>query len=122
MLTKEMLTAMRNMYKKDGKTATKGSYNSGWSYGYAYALDYILDHWDEIYQAHRMESATEDAKEYLRDYIVNEHEYNLLILSNLPEKIARTFLDNYDPNVAASDQYDRAISQYDSMIEELLRN
>lgn len=97
-------------------------FGDGYNSGYAEALGFVLDHWDEIYQAHRMESATEDAKEYLRDYIVNEHEYSLIVLSNLPEKIARTFLDNYDPNVAASDQYDRAISQYDSMIEELLRN
>lgn len=122
MMTKEMLTAMRNMHKEDGKTAMEGSYHSGWSYGYAYALDYILDHWDDIYQEHRFESAVEDAKEYLRDYVVNEYEYNLLVLSNLPEKIARTFLDNYDPNVAASDQYDRAITQYDSMIEEKLNS
>lgn len=122
MLTKEMLIAMRDGHIENEKAKTRGGYGSVWNFGYTDALDYILDHWDEIYQAHRFESAVEDAKERLRDYIVNEHEYNLLVLSNLPEKIARTFLENYDPNIAASDQYDRTISQYASFIEELLNN
>ena len=115
MLIKKMLTAMRNTQKKDGKTAIEGSYHSGWSYGYACALDYVLDHWDDIYQGHRFESAVEDAKNHLQDYIEDEDEYETVVNSGLPEVIAERFLDNYDCNVAENDQYE-------SIIEDLLKN
>ena len=115
MLTKEMLIALRNGHMEDAKTKTRGSYDSGWSYGYANALDYILNNWDEIYQAHRMESAIEDAKNHLQDYIEDDDEYETVVNSGLPEAIAERFLDNYDCNVAENDQYE-------SIIEDLLKN
>ena len=115
MLTKKMLTAMRDMHKEDGETATKGSYHSGWSYGFAYALDYVLDHWDDIYQEHRFENAVEDAENHLRDYIEDDDEYETVVNSGLPEVIAERFLDNLDCNAAENDQYE-------SIIEDLLKN
>jgi hypothetical protein len=115
MLTKEILIAMRDEHRKNIKTEVNGSYHSGWSQGFVYALNYILDHWDEIYQAHRMESAIEDAKDHLYDYIENDDEYETVVNSGLPEVIAERFLDNHDCNVAENDQYE-------SIIEDLLKN
>ena len=107
-----MLIAIRDRRMKDGNA--KMSYSSGWYYGYANALDYILNNWDEIYQAHRMESAIEDAKNHLQDYIEDDDEYETVVNSGLPEAIAERFLDNYDCNVAENDQYE-------SIIEDLLK-
>lgn len=115
MLTKEMLIALRNGHMEDAKTKTRGSYDSGWSYGFANALDYIFDHWDDIYQAHRLESAIEDAKNHLRDYLEDDDEYEIAVNSGLPEVIAERFLDNHDCNAAENDQYE-------SIIEDLLKN
>lgn len=115
MVTKEMLRALRNNHVNEGKDAQRGIYESGWSYGYAAALDYVLNHWDEIYQVHRMESAIEDAKNHLHDYIENDDEYEVIVNNGLPEVIAERYLDNHDCNVAENDQYE-------SIIEDLLKN
>ena len=90
-------------------------FGDGWNSGYAEALGFVLDHWDEIYQAHRMESAVEDAKNHLRDYIEDDDKYETVVNSGLPEVIAERFLDNHDCNVAENDQYE-------SIIEDLLKN
>ena len=115
MLTKEILIALRDGSREDGKEKAIGSYDRGWSYGYANALDYVLNHWSEIYQAHRLESAIEDAKNHLRDYIEDDDEYEAVVNSGLPEVIAERFLDNHDCNAAENDQYE-------SIIEDLLKN
>lgn len=122
MITKKKIYESMECHRKTSESYTGDSFECGWQCGFASALESVLDQWDEIYQAHRLESAIEDAKERLQDYIANEYEYSLLVLSNLPEKIAMTFLINYDPNIAASDQYDHIISQYDSFIKELLNS
>ena len=82
-----------------------------WHRGYAAAIQDILDSWDEIYQDHSLESAIEDAKSHLQDYIEPEDIYESVVHSGIPEIIAERFLDSYDCNVAENDQFESIIEQ-----------
>ena len=115
MLTKKEIRESMECHRKTSESYTGDSFECGWQYGFASALESILDHWDEIYHAHRFESAVEDAKDHLHDYIEDDDKYETVVNSGLPEVIAERFLDNHDCNVAENDQYE-------SIIEDLLKN
>ena len=115
MITREKIHESMEHHRKTSELYTGDSFECGWQRGFASALESVLDQWDEIYQAHRMESAIEDAKNHLYDYIENDDEYETVVNSGLPEVIAERFLDSHDCNVAENDQYE-------SIIEDLLKN
>ena len=115
MITKKQIHESMEYHRKTSKSYTGDSFECGWQCGFASALGSILDHWDEIYQAHRLESAIEDAENHLRDYLEDDDEYEIAVNSGLPEVIAERFLDNHDCNAAENDQYE-------SIIEDLLKN
>lgn len=85
---------------------------AAWCRGYAAAMQDILDSWDEIYQAHRLESAIEDAKSHLQDYIEPDDIYESVIHSGIPGIIAERFLDSHDCDVAENDQFESIIEQF----------
>lgn len=115
MITKKKIYESMEYHRKTFESYTGDSFECGWQCGFASALESILDHWDDIYQGHRFESAVEDAKNHLQDYIEDDDEYETVVNSGLPEVIAKRFLDNYDCNVEENDQYE-------SIIEDLLKN
>ena len=115
MITKKKIYESMEYHRKTSESYTGDSFECGWKCGFASALESILDHWDDIYQGHRFESAVEDAKNHLQDYIEDDDEYETVVKSGLPEVIAKRFLDNYDCNVEEN-------GQYESIIEDLLKN
>ena len=109
-----MIETKYDIKKAIADCENNNSLNVNWAAGYITAMKEILDSWWSLYDSQKFAYAMEDAQDHLWDFFSDEvcltddecdKRIDQALADGTIAKIARSFLNNHDCNVAENDQY-----------------